>query len=299
LIKVENVCKRFDETEALKGVTIKIQRGSIFGIVGRNGAGKTTLLKILTGVYKADSGSVFCNGEPVFENPQVKSKIFFVPDNPYFFRNFSIYNMANFYKGIYNTWDSRHFENLLKIFNLPLKKRISKFSKGMQKQCAILFALSSRPELLVLDEPFDGLDPVIRQSVKKLLIEDVADRSASVIISSHNLRELEDFCDTIAILHEGKILLCSNIEELKLDTCKIQAVFKKNFLPESLNRFKVISYSKKSNIEVIIVKGNREEILDTLKDFEPVLLDILPLSLEEIFIYEMGGLKDELTQIMD
>jgi len=299
LIKVENVCKRFDETEALKGVTIKIQRGSIFGIVGRNGAGKTTLLKILTGVYKADSGCILYDGEPVFENPQVKSKIFFVPDNPYFFRNFSIYNMANFYKGIYNSWDSRHFENLLKIFNLPLKKRISKFSKGMQKQCAILFALSSRPELFVLDEPFDGLDPVIRQSVKKLLIEDVADRSASVIISSHNLRELEDFCDTIAILHEGKVLLCSNIEELKLDTCKIQAVFKKNFLPESLNRFKVISYSKKSNIEVIIVKGNKEEILDTLKDFEPVLLDILPLSLEEIFIYEMGGLKDELTQIMD
>jgi len=299
LIKVENVCKRFDETEALKGVTIKIQRGSIFGIVGRNGAGKTTLLKILTGVYKADSGCILYDGEPVFENPQVKSKIFFVPDNPYFFRNFSIYDMANFYKGIYNSWDSRHFENLLKIFNLPLKKRISKFSKGMQKQCAILFALSSRPELLVLDEPFDGLDPVIRQSVKKLLIEDVADRSASVIISSHNLRELEDFCDTIAILHEGKILLCSNIEELKLDTCKIQAVFKKNFLPESLNRFKIISYYKKSNIEVIIVKGNKEEILDTLKDFEPVLLDILPLSLEEIFIYEMGGLKDELTQIMD
>ena len=299
MIKVENVCKRFDETEALKGVTIKIQRGSIFGIVGRNGAGKTTLLKILTGVYKADSGCILYDGEPVFENPQVKSKIFFVPDNPYFFRNFSIYNMANFYKGIYNTWDSHHFENLLKIFNLPLKKRISKFSKGMQKQCAILFALSSRPEFFVLDEPFDGLDPVIRQSVKKLLIEDVADRSASVIISSHNLRELEDFCDTIAILHEGKILLCSNIEELKLDTCKIQAVFKKNFLPESLNRFKVISYYKKSNIEVIIVKGNKEEILDTLKDFEPVLLDILPLSLEEIFIYEMGGLKDELTQIMD
>lgn len=299
MIKVENVCKRFDETEALKGVTIKIQRGSIFGIVGRNGAGKTTLLKILTGVYKADSGCILYDGEPVFENPQVKSKIFFVPDNPYFFRNFSIYDMANFYKGIYNSWDSRHFENLLKIFNLPLKKRISKFSKGMQKQCAILFALSSRPELLVLDEPFDGLDPVIRQSVKKLLIEDVADRSASVIISSHNLRELEDFCDTIAILHEGKILLCSNIEELKLDTCKIQAVFKKNFLPESLNRFKIISYYKKSNIEVIIVKGNKEEILDTLKDFEPVLLDILPLSLEEIFIYEMGGLKDELTQIMD
>jgi ABC-2 type transport system ATP-binding protein len=299
LIKVENVCKRFDETEALKGVTIKIQRGSIFGIVGRNGAGKTTLLKILTGVYKADSGCILYDGEPVFENPQVKSKIFFVPDNPYFFGSFSIYDMANFYKGIYNTWDSHHFENLLKIYNLPLKKRISKFSKGMQKQCAILFALSSRPELFVLDEPFDGLDPVIRQSVKKLLIEDVADRSASVIISSHNLRELEDFCDTIAILHEGKVLLCSNIEELKLDTCKIQAVFKKNFLPESLNRFKIISYYKKSNIEVIIVKGNKEEILDTLKDFEPVLLDILPLSLEEIFIYEMGGLKDELTQIMD
>ncbi|WAM36705.1 ABC transporter ATP-binding protein [Caldicellulosiruptor acetigenus] len=299
MIKVESISKRFDDVIALKEVTLNIQKGSIFGTVGRNGAGKTTLLKILTGVYKPDSGSVFCDGEPVFENPLAKSKIFFVPDNPYFFGSFSIYDMANFYKGIYNSWDSRYFENLLKIFNLPLKKRISKFSKGMQKQCAVLFALSSRPEVLVLDEPFDGLDPVIRQSVKKLLIEDVADRSTTVIISSHNLRELEDFCDTIAILHEGKVVLCSNIEELKSDTCKIQAVFKKNFLPESLSRFKVISYSKKGNIEVIIAKGNREEILDTLKGFEPVVLDILPLSLEEIFIYEMGGLKDELVQILD
>uniref|UniRef100_UPI000584491A ABC transporter ATP-binding protein n=1 Tax=Caldicellulosiruptor sp. F32 TaxID=1214564 RepID=UPI000584491A len=250
MIEIEGVSKSFDEIQALKDINCTVSRGSIFGIAGTNGAGKTTLLKTIAGVYKPDSGKISIYGADVHENISIKSRMFFVPDNPYFPRGFSIIDMARFFKGIYPKWSQERFEKLKSYFSLPYKKRINSFSKGKQKQVAILLGLCTIPEILILDEPFDGLDPVVRQMFKKVLIDEVAERQTTVLISSHNLRELEDLCDTIAILHEGKIVAKEDIDDLKQTVTKFQVVFKKNFDIDSLKDFKILSYIKKGNVEI-------------------------------------------------
>ncbi|MEZ0537366.1 ABC transporter ATP-binding protein [Caldicellulosiruptoraceae bacterium PP1] len=299
MIKVENLTKRFDDIEALDNVSIHIQKASIFGIVGTNGAGKTTLLKSIVGVYKTDRGKITIDGEDVFENVKVKSRIFYIPDNPFFFSQFNIKQMSEFYKGVFSSWNQERFDNLNKIFNLDIKKKISKFSKGMQKQAAIYLGLSTMPDILIMDEPFDGLDPVIRKRFKSLIINDVAERDMTVVISSHNLRELEDFCDHISILHKGEVILEKDIDDLKHDINKIQVVFKEDFDINCLNEFSILSFESRGSIKDIVIKGNKEKIVEILNRYQPVILDILPLTLEEIFIYEMGEVGYEVQNIVN
>lgn len=299
MIRIENVVKRFDDIEALKGIDLQIEKGSIYGIVGTNGAGKTTLLKCILGIYKVDKGKITVENEEIYENANIKSKMFFIPDNPYFFRQFSVLQMANFYKGIYPQWNQKRFENLKKIFKLDINRKIIKFSKGMQKQAVILLALSTMPDIFILDEPFDGLDPLIRQTFKSLIINDVAEREMTVLISSHNLRELEDFCDHIAVLHSGKVVVEKDIDDLKQNINKIQAVFKENFDINCLSEFNILSYTEKGSIKNIVIKGDKQRIIQTLSKYQPVILEAVPLTLEEIFIYEMGGIGYEIKNIID
>lgn len=298
MIEGKNISKVFEDFEALKSVNIKVNKGSIYGLVGSNGAGKTTLIKTLVGIYRQDQGEVLIEGEKVFENVDIKRKVTFIPDALYFFTQYSIKDMAKFYKRVYETWNEQRYEKLKEAFNIDEKKKIHKLSKGMQRQVAFWLALSCMPELLILDEPLDGLDPVMRQKVKNLIIQDVAERQMTVLISSHNLRELEDLCDHIAILHKGSLILEKELDDLKSDTHKIQVAFKEVISEEILKDVNILYEEKRGSIRLFIVRGKKEEIIKQLNKFEPVILDILPLTLEEIFIYEMGDVGYEIKNII-
>lgn len=298
MIDAKNISKVFEDLEALKGVNIKVNKGSIYGLVGSNGAGKTTLIKILVGIYRQDQGEVLIDGERVFENTNIKSKITFIPDALYFFTQYSIKDMARFYKKVYGTWNQQRYEKLKEAFNINEKKKIHKLSKGMQRQVAFWLALSCMPELLILDEPLDGLDPVMRQKVKNLIIQDVADRQMTVLISSHNLRELEDLCDHIGILHKGSLILEKELDDLKSDIHKIQVAFKEDIPEAILKDVNILYEEKRGSIRLFIVRGKKEEVIKQINKLEPVILDILPLTLEEIFIYEMGDVGYEIKNII-
>ncbi len=287
MINISHVRKTFEGLEAVEKVSIHVNRGSIYGLLGSNGAGKTTLLKILAGIYAYDEGEVTIDGQPVFENPSIKDKIFFIQDHPYFFPQYTVKQMAQFYKSIYSRWDEGRFEELAAIFEIDIHKKIHRFSKGIQRQAAFILALSSRPEVLILDEPMDGLDPVMRKKVKSLLVGEVADREMTILISSHNLREVEDFCDYIGIMHKGRVILEKDLDDLKTDTHKIQVAFK-GPVPAIFDSMKILHKEKRGSIIICIVKGNAEEISAYAEQFKPVIFDLLPLTLEEIFIYEMG-----------
>lgn len=287
MINISHVRKTFEGLEAVEKVSIHVNRGSIYGLLGSNGAGKTTLLKILAGIYAYDEGEVTIDGQPVFENPSIKDKIFFIQDHPYFFPQYTVKQMAQFYKSIYSRWDEGRFEELAAIFEIDIHKKIHRFSKGIQRQAAFILALSSRPEVLILDEPMDGLDPVMRKKVKSLLVGEVADREMTILISSHNLREVEDLCDYIGIMHKGRVILEKDLDDLKTDTHKIQVAFK-GPIPAIFDSMKILHKEKRGSIIICIVKGNAEEISAYAEQFKPVIFDLLPLTLEEIFIYEMG-----------
>lgn len=298
MITVNNITKSFDDLVAVNDLSINIKKGSVYGLVGSNGAGKTTLLKILAGIYKEDSGVVKINDESVFENEELKSKISFIPDELYFYPNYTIESMAKFYKSIYKSWNDERYEKLKNVFKIDTKKRINRLSKGMKRQVALWLNLCTMPDLLILDEPIDGLDPVMRRKVKNLLFQDVAERNVTVIISSHNLRELEDICDHIAILHEGKLLVERDLDDLKSDVHKIQIAFDKEISNELLENIDILYKEKKGSVELYIVRGNKEEVLDKFNKFNPLILDILPLTLEEIFIYEMGDVGYEIQNVI-
>jgi ABC-type multidrug transport system, ATPase component len=298
MIETKNISKVFEDLEALKSVNIKVNKGSIYGLVGSNGAGKTTLIKTLVGIYRQDQGEVLIDGEKVFENIDTKCKVTFIPDALYFFTQYNIKDMAKFYKRVYATWNEQRYEKLKEAFNIDEKKKIHKLSKGMQRQVAFWLALSCMPELLILDEPLDGLDPVMRQKVKNLIIQDVAERQMTVLISSHNLRELEDLCDYIGILHKGSLILEKELDDLKSDIHKIQVAFKEDIPEGILKDVNILYEEKRGSIRLFIVRGKKEEIIKQLSKFEPVILDILPLTLEEIFIYEMGDVGYEIKNII-
>ncbi|MDE3838977.1 ABC transporter [Bacillus methanolicus] len=288
MIQLKNVSKSFEGTEAIHRVNITVQKGSIYGLLGSNGAGKTTILKILSGIMKQDHGQVLIKDEPVFENPRIKERLFFIPDFPYFFHQYTVKQMADFYKSIYSHWSESRFSELADVFEMDINKKIHKFSKGVQRQIAFWLALSTMPEILILDEPMDGLDPVIRKKVKSLIIQDVADREMTVLISSHNLREVEDICDHVGILHNGSLLLEKELDDLKTDIHKIQIAFK-NDVPKGLFRdISVLHKEKRGSVLLCIVRGREEDIASHIEKFSPVIFDLLPLTLEEIFIYEMG-----------
>ena len=290
MIQVNNVVKTFDGFRALDGLTMKVERGSIYGLVGPNGSGKSTILRHITGVYRPDSGSVSVDGKPVYENPEIKARIAVIPDELYYFNSASTRDMMRFYRGTYPKFDMERYEALRKAFpEVDEKAPIRRLSKGMQKQSAFWLALCCNPELLVLDEPVDGLDPVMRRQVWSLLLGDVAERGTTVLVSSHNLRELEDVCDHVGILNHGKVLLERSLSDLQDNTVKLQVAYQGVTEPPLPAELNILHRSHVGRVYTYIIRGSSREIMRRMQITEPVLLESIPLTLEEIFIYELGG----------
>lgn len=298
MIKVNGIYKSYGDMEVVKNINLNIPKGAIYGLIGSNGAGKTTLLKTMTGIFKADKGSITIGNEEVYENVIAKEKIFFVTDNPYYYSDYTIKNMAKFYKGIYSTWDDEKYHRLKGVFKIDENKKIKNMSKGMKRQVAIWLALSTNTDILVLDEPLDGLDALMRQKVKKLIFQEVIDRKLTVVISSHNLRELEDFCDHIAIIHNGELVLEKDIDELKEKIFKVQIAFGDGMPENLLKNINVLSMSQKGKVFILTINGDKNEAINEIKKYNPILIDIIPLTLEEIFISEMEGVGYEKENVI-
>ena len=283
MLEVKNLTKTFGDFAALKELDMTIPKGAVYGLVGPNGAGKTTLIRHITGVYRPDSGSITLDGAPVWENPDAKGRIGFIPDDLFFFSSASIEDMRKYYKGLYPKFDDALFEKIGQVFDLPRKSPIRKFSKGMKKQAAFWLTVSCRPELLVLDEPVDGLDPVMRRQIMGLILADVAEFGTTVLVSSHNLRELEDICDHVGIMDKGQMLLERSLEDMQGGTVKVQLVGE---VPEGLT---VLHQSDTGRLKTVVVRSSAADAEAILARAELQFYEILPLSLEEIFIYELGG----------
>lgn len=298
MIEAERISKHFENVEALHDVSMNIGKRSIYGLVGSNGAGKTTLLKILAGLYRQDSGEVKVAAEPIFENNEAKARMVFISDNLYFYANYTIEDMANFYRRIYPRWEQERYVRLSAVFDIDTKRRIKTLSKGMQRQVAFWLGLSLVPDIMILDEPLDGLDPVMRQKVKNLIFQDVAEREMTVLISSHNLRDLEGVCDYIGILHRGKMLIQRDLDDLKADLHKIQVAFSDGIPETLLQGVQTLYQENRGSVLIFIVRGPYDEIVQHIEAYRPAILDVLPLTLEEIFIYEMGENGYEIKNIL-
>jgi len=287
LIEVKNVSKSFEGFKALDGISLTVPTGAIYGLVGPNGSGKSTLIRNLMGIYRPDSGEILLDGEPIYENPAVKQRIAYIPDDVFYFLQSTVKDLMRFYRGIYPDFDMERYEKLKGVFALSENMPIRRMSKGMQKQAAFWLAVCMRPDIMVLDEPVDGLDPVMRRQVWSIIVSDVAERGVTVLVSSHNLRELEDVCDHVGIIDHGKLLLERSLRELQENISKVQiALPGDKELPEGLN---ILHSTATGRLHTIIVRGKPQEVLALLQEAEPLFVDALPLSLEEIFIYELGG----------
>ncbi len=290
MIEVKDVVKTFDGFRALDGLTLTVPKGSVYGLVGPNGAGKSTIIRHLTGIYRQDSGEITVDGAPVFENPSVKARIAYIPDDVFYFPQAGIQDMMRFYRGVCPVFSMERYEKLKEVFPLNVRQPIRRLSKGMQKQAAFWLVMCMTPDVLVLDEPVDGLDPVMRRQVWSLIMQDVAERGTTVLISSHNLRELEDVCDSVGIMDKGRLLLERSLSDLQGNIAKIQIALPEGAeLPEGLD---IIHRSGQGKLKTLIVRGSIEETESRLAAAEPLFMDAVPLSLEEIFIYELGGEAD-------
>lgn len=290
MIEVKNLTKKFESFTALDNVTCSIPEGCIYGMVGSNGAGKSTLLRLISGVYRQNGGEIFIDGEPIWENEKIKSQIAYVPDELYFLSGSTMQRMAKLYTAAFPQFDHARFEQLTAAFGLDPKKSLSTFSKGMKRQACTILALSSHPKYIFFDETFDGLDPIMRSLVKKLICNDVVDRGATAIITSHSLRELEDTCDQLALLHKGGLVLESDVQNLKTSLFKVQIAFNHEYDRDAFAGLDILHYSKHGSVANLIVRGDREQTVAALQAKMPILLDLLPLSLEEVFTYEMEAL---------
>ncbi|NCB73183.1 MAG: ABC transporter ATP-binding protein [Clostridia bacterium] len=296
MIEVKNVSKSFDGFKALNQLSINVPTGAIYGLIGPNGAGKSTIIRHITGIYRQDEGEVLVDGEPVYENTNIKKDIAYIPDDVFFFTQSTIKDMMKFYKGVCPTFSVERYEKLRRAFELNENSKMRSLSKGMQKQAAFWLMVSMCPKVLVLDEPVDGLDPVMRRQVWSILMADVAENGTTVLVSSHNLRELEDVCDHVGIMSKGKLLLERNLSDLQDNIAKVQlALPDERALPSELN---VLHHSSTGRLQTIIVRGKAEEITNQLAACEPLFMDVIPLSLEEIFIYELGGEHYEVKDII-
>ncbi len=289
MIQIENLSKSFDDHQALKNVNLSVSSGSVYGLVGPNGSGKTTLIKCLCGVYQVDEGNILINRTTVYDNPELKKRVLYIPDDLFFPATFTPRDMAKFYESMYPDFSWERFHELGQLFQLDEKKRIARFSKGMQKQVAFWVSMSANPDVIILDEPVDGLDPVMRKKVWGIILQEVEKNNITVLISSHNLRELEDVCDHVGILHNGEMLLEKALSDMKSDTFKLQIAFPEEVPEALLEKLDVLNHSTMGRVHLLIVRGSREEILEAAKAFSPVLCDLIPLTLEEVFIYELGG----------
>ena len=292
MLNLHNVTKTFDGFKALDGLTMSVPKGAVYGLVGPNGAGKSTAIRVMTGVYRPDAGTATVEGLPVWENDGVKARLSCIPDEIFYFPSATLDEMRSYYRGFYKDFDNDLYERLFEIFQLPRKGQLRRYSKGMQKQAAFLLSLCCRPELMVLDEPVDGLDPVMRRQVWSLILSEVAQRETTVVISSHNLRELEDICDHVGIMDHGKMLLERSLADMQGATHKVQLV---GDVPPELN---VLHSADSGRLKTLVVRGSAQEITQRLQQENPVYFDVLPLSLEEIFIYELGGVNYEVKNIV-
>ncbi len=290
MIEIKNLVKKFGSFTALDNVNCTIPEGCIYGMVGSNGAGKSTLLRLISGVYRPDAGEVLIGGEPVWENAKVKAQIGFVPDELYFLSGASMTRMAELYKAAFPRFDHKRFQELADAFELDTKKSIGTFSKGMKRQASTALTLACRPKYMFFDETFDGLDPVMRKLLKQLICNDVIEHRATALITSHSLRELEDTCDQLALLHKGGLVVQNDVQNLKTSLFKIQAAFSRDFDRTTFEGIDVIHFVKHGSVASVIARGDREQAMEMLKAKEPTLLDVLPLTLEEVFTYEMQAL---------
>lgn len=289
MIKVLGLDKNLGGNKILDGININVKKGSIYGLIGPNGAGKTTLIKTLVDIYKTDRGEIQIEGENIEDNIKIKSRLGYVSDFQYLYPSFKIKEIVEFYKGAYPLWNEERYSQLKKLFNLDNNKKIKYLSKGMKTQLAILLNLSIKPNVLILDEPTSGLDPVIKRKVLNLIVDEVSTNETTVLISSHNLGELEQICDHIGIIHKGKVLLEDSVDNLKSNVRKIQVAFKDELPEEIKTNEHILKIESIGKIHQIVVKDNLEIVLETIKKHEPILLEMIDMSLEEIFIYKMGG----------
>lgn len=298
MIEVRQLHKRFGQLEVLKGLDLNVRKGSIYGLVGSNGSGKTTLLKLLAGIYRQDRGSIQIQGQHVFENVKVKEKTVFIPDELFYFSQYTIRDMADFFAQTYPSWDETRFTELSQVFGIATNRRVTKLSKGMKRQVSFWLALAIKPDLMILDEPLDGLDPMMRSRVKKLLLADVAEREMSILIASHNLRELEDLCDSMGILHDGRLIIESELDTLKQGINKVQIAFAQEPPAALLQAENILYQEKRGSVYLMIMRGEEAQLKAQLQPHQPLLLDILPLTFEEIFVYEMGGVGYDISNIL-
>lgn len=290
MIELKNVKMCFEDFNALDGVDLTIEAGTAFGLLGSNGAGKSTILRLLSGVYEAAEGEVLIDGEPAYDNVSAKQKVFFINDETVQFGAMTLSDMRNYYKGFYPNFSDEIFDKLNGIIKLPEKKRIDKFSKGMKRQAIVITGLAACTDYLLLDEAFDGLDPTMRIIVKRMLVDAMLDRKLTVVISSHNLKEINELCDTAALLHQGKLLFNRDLDSVKGSIHKVQAAFDAECTENDFEGLDVLHYERNQSITYLIIRGDEETIRTELEKKQPKVLDLIPLTLEEIFIYEMEGM---------
>ncbi len=295
MIEVKGLVKTFDDFRALDGVDLFAPRGGVYGLVGANGAGKTTLIRHLTGVYRQDEGEIFIDGQPVYENNDIKQRIAYIPDDVFYFLSASTRDMKSFYKSIYNRFDEDRYQKLRQAFSVDEKRPVRLLSRGMQKQSAFWLAMCMHPDVMILDEPVDGLDPVMRRQIWSLLMQDVTERGMTVLVSSHNLRELEDVCDHVGVINNGRMMLERSLSSLQDNIVKLQIVVDGELDTTGLE---VLHHTTTGRIHTLIVRGSADEVSIMASKKSPVFFDILPISLEEIFIYELGGVDYAVKEIV-
>ena len=298
MISAKDVTKTFEGFAAIDNFTVDIPAGSIYGLVGTNGSGKSTLLRLISGIYRPDGGSILVEDMPPFENIAVKEKIVHVSDDLFFLPQATMNDMAKFYSGVYRRFDWDYYHEICSKFPIDPKKKIGKFSKGMKRQTALILALACRPQILLLDEAFDGLDPIIRIAIRKILADLIVDGDMSVVIASHNLRELEDLCDHMGLLHAGKVVFAREIDQVKLGFCKVQAAFQNPPAPDALSSLDVMQMEVSGSVISLIVRGNPDDITAVIGGLSPLFVETVPLTLEEVFIHEMEAVGYDYNKIL-
>ena len=287
MIEFQNVSKNFDKIKAIDGISAKIEEGHVFGLIGTNGAGKSTLMRLVTGVFRPDEGNILVDGEPVYDNPAVKAKIFYISDDQYFFKSGTPKDMLKLYDTYYPGFDKEKWKDLMGKFGLDTGRKINTFSKGMKKQLSVICGVCANTKYLLCDETFDGLDPVMRQAVKAIFVKEIEERGMTPVIASHNLRELEDICEYVGLLHKGGILFERDLDEMKLSIHKIQCVVKEDAMLQQIRSgMEVVTMDNRGALYTFTVRGKREDVESYMEQLNPIFYELLPLSLEEIFISE-------------
>ena len=298
MIKITNLSKKYDDTYVLDNLNCNIKDNCIYGLVGANGAGKSTLLRLINSVFLPDKGSIKVDNEEVFENEKIKQKMVFVSDDLFFYPSYTLLDTAKYYKALYKEFDMEYLKELASLFKLDLNKKISTFSKGMKRQCALICAIATNSKYMFFDETFDGLDPIVRNTMKKIIAKVMEDKKTTIIMTSHNLRELEDICDNLGLLYKGGILFESDIDSLKTNMFKVQICLKEDFDKETFKDLEVLSYKKTGSVATLIIKDSNNKSKKKLEKLNPIILDYLSLTLEEIFIYEMEALGYEFNKLV-